>query len=812
MKTCYVANRNTGILILLLWLWLVLPVEVLAGPFSGSSANVGTDWTSTNKSISTTGDVTADDITATGKITPSAEGVNYNSGDTNSTDTTIEAKLQVQLVADSDYTSLALAVSNIGSTVPTKLLICNDNVMADGTTITFTSNITPDFTCGGSVDGVAGGGTETLVVEGSMVADTSHQIFGDNLGTVTINDPGIVRDPRWMGAVADQTTSDLTAWRRLFASFTARGGSFYAPDGSYLGNAAGIQITWPNDGTNCYPIQVLGSNDLPVYGVFSTYGRNQVKYDGSGTLFDCRNGDDSTLNWMGSIKGVAFTGTNPATAGTYGLYVYDMTRGSITDSVFYGFETGVYVARYMYYSSIENSTFAYCRDGLVVNSTGSGVNGSLIAQNRFHLNTRYGLHIVYGGYEVSLGFNWYESNGTYGLLVSNAVQTVLWGGYFEANNTAGPQMYFTSSPFYNSSVEMYGVHTSPSSTRASMYLDDIATLNIFGGELLSYGAAGTAIETTGYNPKGSILGVKWPKEECQIINRSIRDGFIISGQQMPYVATAYSQGKYDAAQTAGTILLNSFLGTNHGNVLGWITTEPGAGSQVTPLAGVTATTVLGDATITFNADPDVIYQGATIEVAGETFEGDAYATVVGFSAAAVAELDKTADVGVAGAAVSYHAAVQKRIHGVELQRTSTDVTITGTTDETTLYTETIGANISGTAGGLHFHAAGVNTGATGTKTFKWYTGATAITLYTSAAGSLEEWIVDVEVYNQGSVSAQLIKWSFKGIDPTTHIPTEKVGIDIAAIDTSASVEYKFTGDLGAAGDSIVGKMGIFGDI
>jgi len=88
----YVNLINTGILGLLLLI-----------PSYASALNVGTDWTNTDKNLNTTGSITGDDITATGKITPSAEGVLYNQGGNNAVDTTIETKLSTQVVNISDY-------------------------------------------------------------------------------------------------------------------------------------------------------------------------------------------------------------------------------------------------------------------------------------------------------------------------------------------------------------------------------------------------------------------------------------------------------------------------------------------------------------------------------------------------------------------------------------------------------------------------------------------------------------------------------------------------------------------------------------
>ena len=145
----YVNLINAGILGLLL-----LPSYV-------SALNVGTDWTNTDKNLNTTGSITGGDITAAGKITPSAEGVIYNQGGNNAVDTTIENKLSTQLVNVSDWASLATALTDIGTT-PTTLKCTGTITIPDGTTVSPPKTITFEPEQGCVVQGVAGGGVETF--------------------------------------------------------------------------------------------------------------------------------------------------------------------------------------------------------------------------------------------------------------------------------------------------------------------------------------------------------------------------------------------------------------------------------------------------------------------------------------------------------------------------------------------------------------------------------------------------------------------------------------------------------------------------
>ena len=158
-----------------IFLVLFVPSQSFALFGQGTNrANVGTDWTDTDKSLSTTGDITADEIEAT-------TGVKYNQGDTNAADRYMRAKFQEALVTDTDFDSLTLAISDIGPVNATRLRLCQDNVLANGETLIVTVNIILDTTCGGTISGISGGGIETLTVSGGLIGDPNHQWVGDDL-------------------------------------------------------------------------------------------------------------------------------------------------------------------------------------------------------------------------------------------------------------------------------------------------------------------------------------------------------------------------------------------------------------------------------------------------------------------------------------------------------------------------------------------------------------------------------------------------------------------------------------------------------
>jgi len=106
----------------------------------------------------------------------------------------------------SDYScDLAAAISDIGANITTIIIDC-DAIVASGTTVTTPKTLSLDIIKGGSIDGVAGGDTETLTINGPLSAGV-YQIFGSNL---TVNGkPQIEKAyPQWWGAISDLGTGD----------------------------------------------------------------------------------------------------------------------------------------------------------------------------------------------------------------------------------------------------------------------------------------------------------------------------------------------------------------------------------------------------------------------------------------------------------------------------------------------------------------------------------------------------------------------------------------------------------------------------
>jgi hypothetical protein len=198
--------------------------------FDGTdSGNVGTDWTNTDKNLHTTGSGTFDNDLTVGDDT-SITGDLTASGTITLNTTKFNSKT---FRSDYDYTSLAVAFSSIGAVTPTRLSICQDNIVADGTTITQTPNIVLDFTCGGTIDGIAGGGTETLTLNGSMIGGISR-IFKSNLTvTGTPKVPAIY--PQWFGAIVDDAVDDASAIQSAINLAGDAGGAIVNfPEGEYL--------------------------------------------------------------------------------------------------------------------------------------------------------------------------------------------------------------------------------------------------------------------------------------------------------------------------------------------------------------------------------------------------------------------------------------------------------------------------------------------------------------------------------------------------------------------------------------------------
>ena len=104
----------------------------------------------------------------------------------------------------------------------------------------------------------------------------------------------------------------------------------------------------------------------------------------------------------------------------------------------------------------------------------------------------------------------------------------------------------------------------------------------------------------------------------------------------------------------------------------------------------------------------------------------------------------------------------------------------------------------GDRGGLRITASGTKTGAGGNKTLKFFFGITSVTFH-AAANSTNDWRFEAVIFNTAT-NAQVITWI--GHDGATPLQ----GYDTAAIDTTADVIVKITGECANAGDTITQKI------
>lgn len=136
---------------------------------------------------------------------------------------------------------LAAAIADIGATVTTLTVDC-DAVIASGTTVTAPLTLSLNIINGGSIDGVSGGGTETLIINGSLESG-NYQIFGSSL---TVEGLSFV-NPMWWGAVADDATSCSIPFNSAATCLVSAGGgvmdiptgTFYFPSGAKIDPGTG---------------------------------------------------------------------------------------------------------------------------------------------------------------------------------------------------------------------------------------------------------------------------------------------------------------------------------------------------------------------------------------------------------------------------------------------------------------------------------------------------------------------------------------------------------------------------------------------
>jgi len=357
----YVNFFNTGILGLLLLL-----------PSYASALNVGTDWTNTDKNLNTTGSITGDDITATGKIAPSAEGVIYNQGDAHAVDTTIENKLSTQLRSVSDYTSLVTALTDIDTDSIT--LECTSTItIPDGVTIFPAYNVTWRPKGGCLVQGINGGGTETFSPLGPIEAPDGLKWIGDNV-IVDLSGAPIVRIPAaWWAGLGDGSDVSTELQAMIDSVGTSTGFLFDLSASGRAGYGIGTALTLPDPGAGATPRLDWRFADghliaTDAVDIFNTY--SQVQHP---------------ANWT---RGLEFTNLylDGDGTGTNGLALYGVAQSmTIKELKVTGFtNAGLYLIRCLETSidnvnSWDNTEYqAYVADGTTMNFKGGAYWGGKV--------------------------------------------------------------------------------------------------------------------------------------------------------------------------------------------------------------------------------------------------------------------------------------------------------------------------------------------------------------------------------------------------------------------------------------------------
>lgn len=122
---------------------------------------------------------------------------------------TIEYSLSADY--DCDYSE---AVSDIGAVNDATIKVDCACTLDSGETITSTDNIAVQIIKGGSFDGVAGGATETLNINGPLHVVGEGQIFGANIdANIGYNETAL---PEWWGSAGDGSTTDTTPVQEAF--------------------------------------------------------------------------------------------------------------------------------------------------------------------------------------------------------------------------------------------------------------------------------------------------------------------------------------------------------------------------------------------------------------------------------------------------------------------------------------------------------------------------------------------------------------------------------------------------------------------
>jgi hypothetical protein len=125
---------------------------------------------------------------------------------------------------------------------------------------------------------------------------------------------------------------------------------------------------------------------------------------------------------------------------------------------------------------------------------------------------------------------------------------------------------------------------------------------------------------------------------------------------------------------------------------------------------------------------------------------------------------------------------------------------TVSTGEDNLTVKTIGSGVMGATGGIKIKSAGTIAGTNNNKVIKLHFGASSWTVISAAAADETDWEIEASIVNTAT-NAQRIMW--RGIESDGTI---KAGYETAAIDTTANVVLKLTGECTNSTDVITQRI------
>ena len=334
--------------------------------------------------------------------------------------------------------TLKYYIDTIGSDNATIVLRHNSGAATTTYTLatdeTIPSNITLQIERGAVIDGVAGGGVESLVVNGQFNPGL-YTVFGTNL-TVTFGD-GFVYEwfPQWWGALADGATDDYSA---ITACITAAG--------------AGGVVTFPRG--------VYVVTDTPTMAVEQTWRGIATGFDAASATLNTRG---SWIKQTGAGKNGVFIGIAGAagangeidgwivenlivstnTNGNHGVVVNNALRGVMRNVFIPGAaEDGFHTTNYCFLNKFDNvrvisgasTGLGQVKNGFVLDS---GPNSFYACgASGIATGTGYGWHL--NGESSSLFLNCESEGNKYGVYFAGAAayNVFIPGMIMEANTTA----------------------------------------------------------------------------------------------------------------------------------------------------------------------------------------------------------------------------------------------------------------------------------------------------------------------------------------------------------------------------------------